>query len=472
MISRHTHLKGLALALPLAAALLMMIGVWSALVAYSDIYQSGPTFSVNDPAGTDDGACTQVNCTLREAVRAANTYNASHANSGATIELVTGTVYCLTHVDNGADDDANGLPVITTSVTLNAYGATIERGAAATETFRILEVGAPGELRLNDATIRNGLAAQGGGIHSSGVLSMSHCTIISNTAHASQSNGGGIANVGGRLHVADSTFHQNRATSAWTYGAAIYSSGGTLTILDSTFSENSASSDYESHGGGIYSAGSTLTIARSLFGGNAADDAGGGLYVSSGLWMVVRSRFFDNVAAEGGAFYLTGNHSGRIVNSIFVRNAGSVLYLGSTAKVEVIHTTIVSPTVGAGEAIRVADGTVQITNTVVASYTTGISATGGIVIEDYDLFFGNALHRDGVLTGTHSLVGDPAFADPYADNYHLMPHSTAIDRGANAGIAIDLDGSPRPWPAGGGFDIGVYECPYWRIYLSLTLRNN
>lgn len=49
--------------------------VWvQAAVAAGDTVQAGPTFTVNTAADHDDGACTQNDCTLREAIAAANAY--------------------------------------------------------------------------------------------------------------------------------------------------------------------------------------------------------------------------------------------------------------------------------------------------------------------------------------------------------------------------------------------------------------
>ena len=86
-------------------------------------------------------------------------------------------------------------------------------------------------------------------------------------------------------------------------------------------------------------------------------------------------------------------------------------------------------------------GTVNITDTIIASYTVGISNTGGTVYQDYNLLF-NAPTSGTVTSGTHSITGtDPLFRNPASDDYHLTAASPAIDAGTNAGVTTDLDGT-------------------------------
>ncbi|MBN1994237.1 MAG: hypothetical protein JW953_16185 [Anaerolineae bacterium] len=115
----------------------------------------------------------------------------------------------------------------------------------------------------------------------------------------------------------------------------------------------------------------------------------------------------------------------------------------------------------------------SITNTIVASYTTGIQQAGGAVTSDYNLFY-NA--PTSVVTGSHSLSGtNPLFLDPAGDDYHLSTASPAIDHGQDVGVTTDLDGNSRP--VGAGFDIGAYEYQSASgsaqdIYLPLIFKNS
>jgi hypothetical protein len=96
-------------------------------------------------------------CALREALINANNDAATHpdcpAGSGAdTIELAANRTYTLT--DAPAEfitDGPNGLPSVTTAITLNGNGATIERSAVdGTPTFRLIHVAATGDLTVHN----------------------------------------------------------------------------------------------------------------------------------------------------------------------------------------------------------------------------------------------------------------------------------------------------------------------------------
>jgi hypothetical protein len=107
--------------------------------------------------------------------------NEANANGEAnTIRLAAGT-YTLTEADNGDNGDngnsrfaANGLPVITSPLTIMGRGAdntSIERDAGAPG-FRILDVAATGSLTLTRLTLRGGTSSNGGGIRNQGTLTL------------------------------------------------------------------------------------------------------------------------------------------------------------------------------------------------------------------------------------------------------------------------------------------------------------
>ena len=82
--------------------------------------------------------------------------NAANANGEAnTIRLAAGT-YTLT----AADNPSNGLPVITSPLTITGRGAetTIIERATSAPGFRILDVAATGSLTLKRLTLRGGIA--------------------------------------------------------------------------------------------------------------------------------------------------------------------------------------------------------------------------------------------------------------------------------------------------------------------------
>ena len=137
--------------------------------------------------------------------------NAANGNGVPdTIDLAPGGTYTLSIIDNDDFGDANGLPTITSEITINGNGATIERDAApGTLEFRIFDVMSTGTLVLNDVTIANGVAGMGGGISSSsGTLTLANCTVSGNTAGM---DGGGIRSSSGTLTLTDCTVSGNTA---------------------------------------------------------------------------------------------------------------------------------------------------------------------------------------------------------------------------------------------------------------------
>ena len=121
-----------------------------------------------------------------------NAINAANANGDAnTIRLAAGT-YTLTAVDNvtpGRGPGGNGLPVITSSLTITGRGAdttSIERDANAPG-FRILDVAAAGTLTLQRLTLRGGSNfGAGAGIRNDGTLTLVRTTVTNNIATVGQ----------------------------------------------------------------------------------------------------------------------------------------------------------------------------------------------------------------------------------------------------------------------------------------------
>lgn len=132
-------------------------------------------------AAPAQAAAGSVSCSpgaLIAAIAAANTAG------GGTINLTPGCTYSLTSADNGE----NGLPVVSTRISVNGNGATID----GTKTVRVLEVDGPGgNLSLQNLIITGGSADNGGGIENvGGTVTLNHTQVTGNTATAA---GGGIA---------------------------------------------------------------------------------------------------------------------------------------------------------------------------------------------------------------------------------------------------------------------------------------
>ena len=129
------------------------------------------------------------------------------------------------------------------------------------------------------------------------------------------------------------------------------------------------------------------------------------------------------------------------------------LSLNTTAAEVVLYTTI---DYGTGAAIELLQGTLAITDSIITSYTIGISNTGGTAQQGNNLFFGNVADTQGAITnGGGDVTDEPLYKSPATGNYHLRPTSPAQNIGVDVGVATDVDGDLRPF--GGGFDAGYDE---------------
>ena len=252
-----------------AALLLALSGVPLA-------HAAGITVTTTNPNIIADGQCSLI-----EAIDNANNDAQTHADcpagSGADIiSLPASSTITLTSVNNGA----NGLPQITSAITIEGNGVTIIRDSSA-PAFRIFQVG--GSLVLNNSTVTGGNINFGGGIHNFGTLTLNNSTVSGNNASYV---GGGIHN-NGTLTLNNSTVSGNSTGGS---GGGILNRGA-LTLNNSTVSGNNASSV----GGGIYNESATLTLNNSTISGNSAR-FGGGITNFYGTVTLVRSLISGNTA--------------------------------------------------------------------------------------------------------------------------------------------------------------------------------
>jgi hypothetical protein len=238
-------------------------------------------------------------CSLRDALTLANSQGSGDISFAASI---TGTPSTITL--------ASALPAITSNVTITGPGAnllTVSGGGV----YEVFNINSGVTANLSGLTITSGHDFSGGGIHNSGILTVSNSIVVGNTAYGLGSGGGGIYN-DGTLTVSNSQFFSNTAY----YGSGIYNNGGTLTVSNSTFSGNPASSN----GGGIYNYAGTLTVTNSTFSVNTGYN-GGGVW-NYGTLTVTNSTLSGNTGYNGGGIY---NISGTVTlsNSIVAGNKES-----------------------------------------------------------------------------------------------------------------------------------------------------
>jgi hypothetical protein len=207
------------------------------------------TWYVNGKTGKTTNACTSATTACRTITQALGL-----AASGDSIMIAAAT-----YTEN-----------LNITVNLKLTGAnaatTIIDGGGITHAVSILNTALT--VSLSRLTIRNGIAAGGGGIINWGTLTLSNSTLSKNYAASSYSaTGGGIYN-SGTLTVNNSTLSGNSVSTNFAYGGGIYNSGA-LAINNSTFSGNSAAFSTGGGGGAINNSG-TATISNTTFSGNSS----------------------------------------------------------------------------------------------------------------------------------------------------------------------------------------------------------
>jgi CSLREA domain-containing protein len=291
-------------------------------------HASGTTIAVTT---FDDELNNDGDCSLREAVQAANTDQAVDAcpsgNGADTITLQTGT-YTLSMADQFENANASGDIDILDTLTINGAGAsrTIIDGNHLDRILDIIpEIKYGFHVTLMGVTLRNGktpaygmdIELVGAAIRTITNLTLSDVIISNNT-----STGGSIFN-GGTLVVEDSIIRANSGV----YGAGIFSFEDTaVTITNSMIADNNAhpyaNLPPDSFGGGIAALG-YLEITDSIISGNVVDADGGAISIYGTLIMdntIVR----NNVAGgSAGGIYCEGEAT--ISKSIISNNQTSGL---------------------------------------------------------------------------------------------------------------------------------------------------
>ncbi len=296
--------RRLLLPLAVVTAAIALVGVINLALPHAT---QAAAFVVTKTADTNDGECSADDCSLREAVVAANA-----AAGPDTITVPPGT-YTLTLAGASEEAAATGDLDITDDVTI------IDGNAA----DRAFELNAGVTAAIERLWVRNGSAPNGGGIQNAGNLTLSDVLVRENAAGSSTTaKGGGVANSGtlvllssevelntttgsgggrnntGEMTLTDSTERQNAADVSG--GGINQSSGGSLTISGSTISENTAGSAAVG-GGGILADGGTVTITLSTIRGNSATKNGGGISAGQNATISITDSTLDtNTANDGG----------------------------------------------------------------------------------------------------------------------------------------------------------------------------
>ncbi|HXH19506.1 MAG TPA: choice-of-anchor Q domain-containing protein [Chitinophagales bacterium] len=233
------------------------------VMAFSALAGYGATYTVTKTADTNDGNCSTTDCSLREAVAAAN---GTSADDTVNFNIPTSDTGCsggVCVITLGSQLTINSASSSGTLAISNAGGGQkieISGGNA----VRVLEVASGGNLTINSLTIRNGSASGGfgGGILNNGTLTVFSSTFTGNFG----TDGGGIANFNGATaFVVNSTISGNSSGNS---GGIYNGTGATLTLVNSTIVNNTALGIFG--GGGMRNLG-TVNARNTIIANNSGN---------------------------------------------------------------------------------------------------------------------------------------------------------------------------------------------------------
>ena len=264
-------------------------------IALGEPVQPGPTFTVTKLANADDGVCTTDDCSLREALNAANA-----SQDANTIQFTSGLSGTIPVVID---------PATRTGLTISAPLTIVGPGA------RLLALSGEGQTRvvftnsdvsISGLTLTNGRSTNGGAVTNAGRLTMTACTISNSTCvvvNDFSGHGAGMYNApNSTVSLVGCTISGNQAPGS---GGGLFNNG-TFNATNCTFTGNRALS-----GGGILSltasGTSQVTLLNCTITGNTATATSGG----------------PNGGA--GGYYADGNaQQHRVGNSIIAGNTNSI----------------------------------------------------------------------------------------------------------------------------------------------------
>ncbi len=196
------------------------------------------------------------------------------------------------------------------SLTLNGMSLQSSSPTAAKDGGALL-VNSGGTAILNNSTIRGAKGRNGGGIYSSGTVTITGGSDVgSNIAEVYQSAGGfggaiyvagGSLTINGNSKIGNSSY-TNLADSG---GGSIYVASGNVTFTDSLIEFSDAKGG---NGGAFHVAGGSVTITNSRIRGNDAEaGGGGGIHVSGGTLNISSTTLDANEAnGKGGGIAISG----------------------------------------------------------------------------------------------------------------------------------------------------------------------
>jgi CSLREA domain-containing protein len=425
----------------------------------NEFKQNGSTFTVTNTSDHDDGTCGIIDCTLREAISAANT-----STGAITINFagnVTGTILLDRNLGTlfvgnltvgpitingpganvlGVSGNANIKVFSFSAGTSTVSGLTIRDGFPPSGSGTVIgggmSVSSPATVTFNDCAFinnrllassgssagANGNIAQGGAIANSGALTLNRCTFTTNEALG----GSGFPNTGSP--------HFGGSGGAGQGGAIYNSPSGTLTVNNCTFANNLA-------------AGGNGANNPDFGGGNGGAGQGGAIS-SLGTMTLTACTLSGNTGTGGNA----GTGNATVNNGQPGKGSGGITSTGNST----VRNSISAGNIGNHGGGTDADGT--FTSSGYNLIGIGAGSTGFTAASDQ---VGTTASPLNAKLGALANNGGPT------QTMALLTGSPAIDKGSSTSLNTDQRGSGFVRPSedqtianaigGDGSDIGAFE---------------
>jgi predicted outer membrane repeat protein len=427
-------------------------GSAGALYTYSDLTATNTQF-ISNTAYTRRGALeVENNATLTDCVFQGNVASGDGTAYAGAMEVGGDLVMTGGQLLYNVSEAEDGAIYASGSATISG---TLFEGNQAGDYAGALEVG--GVLNLTNSSFLSNTAAT-----NSGAISVDGDAVIhGSTFQGNRAEGGndGALTAGGGLDISESRFAGNHASG---YAGALEAiNNNPVTLLNTSFISNTTGGEDAA----FYLLPSTLVISGSLFQGNQAGTYGGVGEISGDGGTTVdiqNTRFINNSAQpteNSGALKFISSGTSDLANVVFAGNnaqTGGAIYVDGAGTVNLKHASIGNPLTGTGAAVEVATGDLNVVNTIIANYQTGLANTAGTVNSSYSLY-NNTTNKSGTIgDGTGDLLAvNPRFVSRANNNLMLLSGSPALGAGVASSVAFDILGSPRGDPP----TIGAYELP-------------
>jgi CSLREA domain-containing protein len=395
---------------------------------------------------TGDVIANDGECSLREAIIAANTDSASGGCAGGsgadTIVFDAALAYPVTIVltQTGANEDAalTGDLDISGTLTISGTGQG-QIMVDGNQTDRAFEVQAGARVTVVGLTVQHGNpgTAAGGGfvVDQTGTLTLTNSLVVSNTA----ASGGGLK-VMGALRMSNSVVQGNQ-------GGGISNEGGALTLNQVDVIGNTGGYGVSNSGGslafntglvagnqgGIYNANNVS--GTSLFNLTILNNTGSGVYNTGGLFAVVltlrQSQVMSNTAAVGAGVYNEGSgatmtiYQTRLAYNVASSSGGGAWNWGSMS---IISSTIDHNRASNGAGLRHNKGNLALTNATLSFNTA--SNNGGGLYSDSET---SALLTNVTVDSNHTNGAPATGGNLYLDNTSLSLKNTIVSNGGPEG---------------------------------------